>query len=142
MQNAVTKEYKQDRVSHWAPVDKNMEAGSQRVKQKNRFVAVLETKVAGFAELDHDGHMDSFYCHHALQRRGLVSAVLNAVAKEPRSLNLPERYAVVSLTGIAFFTSRGSRIQKQIVNAVCNAPAEPFHVRKSLCDGFQPVPNT
>jgi len=35
--------------------DRDMEAGSQRVKQENRFVAVLDTKVVGFAELDHDG---------------------------------------------------------------------------------------
>lgn len=104
----------------------------ERLEQKNPFVAVIDSQIVGFAELEADGHIDCFYCRHRFQRQGIGSQLLTAVETEALLLGLAELFAEVSLTGIAFFRAKGFRIEEHRTNIVCGASAEQFLVRKTL----------
>jgi len=43
----------------------------ESVRQRNPFVVEHEGKIIGFAELEANGHIDGFYCHHQWQRKGV-----------------------------------------------------------------------
>ncbi|MHB1949598.1 MAG: GNAT family N-acetyltransferase [Gammaproteobacteria bacterium] len=42
-------------------------------------VAVMDDKIVGFAELEDNGHIDCFYCHHEYQGCGVGSALMREI---------------------------------------------------------------
>ncbi len=130
----VARYYTEQQIVRWAPDDKDMGNWSVRLQKKNPLVAIKDSTIVGFAELEADGHIDCFYCHHEWQRQGIGSQLLAAVEFEALKLRLSELFAEVGLTGIEFFKARGFHIEHHHTNKVCEAAAEQFLVRKKLTD--------
>ncbi|MHC5079930.1 MAG: GNAT family N-acetyltransferase [Planctomycetota bacterium] len=86
--NVVAREYTEEQVKRWAPDDDDMERWKRKLARTNPFVAVIEGKIVGFAELEKDGHIDCFYCHHEVQRMGIGRALWHAVEAEAERLGL------------------------------------------------------
>jgi len=130
--NIVAQRYTQAQVRRWAPDDKDMGEWCDRLRQKTPFVAVINSQIVGFAELESNGHIDCFYCHHEHQRQGIGSQLLAAVETEALELGLSVLFAEVSLTGIEFFKAKGFEIEEHRTNTVCDGTAEQFLVKKTI----------
>ena len=65
--------YTKEQVERWAPHKKNMDKWKEQIKKKNPFVAVENSEIVGFAELETNGHIDYFYVHHKWQAKGVGS---------------------------------------------------------------------
>jgi GNAT superfamily N-acetyltransferase len=130
--NVVAKEYTPDQVQRWAPDSPDWESWAGACARTNPFVAVINGRLVGFAELESDGHINNFYCHHEFQRQGIGTALFRALEQEAIRLGLPALFAEVSTTGIKFFIAQGFDIEEERCNIVCNAPARQFIVRKRL----------
>jgi len=65
------RDYSQTQVNAWAPESFTLEDCIKRLRVKNPFVAVLGDEILGYGELEADGHIDCFYCHHEWQGKGV-----------------------------------------------------------------------
>lgn len=65
--------YTQEQCDAWADREPDFEYWRNRCELKRPFVVIYGESVAGFLELDPDGHIDCAYIHPHFQRRGLMS---------------------------------------------------------------------
>jgi len=129
--NVIAREYTLEQVERWAPDDRDMEAWRVKLTKTNPFVAKVGDRIAGFAELEPDGHIDCFYCHHQFQRQGVGAALMAEVFAEARRLGLTRLYAEVSTTAHAFFLANGFVVDEETNDVVCGQPAKQFHMSNS-----------
>lgn len=126
----VARDYTKAQILRWAPDDKDMEEWSERLKKMNPFVAILNSQIVGFAEIENDGHIDHFYCHKDFQGQGVGSSLLERLEAEARELGVTTMYAEVSVTAYSFFRARGFEVTEERENIVCEAPAKQYLMRK------------
>jgi len=111
------KDYTQQQLDAWANPPVNHERSKQRCEAKQPFVNEREGRVAGFMELDPDGHIDCVYVDPAYSRMGVMSEIMEEVKKTARQMNLPKLFAEVSKTARPFFEYHGFVwIRDNIVN--------------------------
>ena len=127
-----SRDYTPAQIARWAPDDHDCAAWNEKLARSNPFVAVENGRLVGFAELETDGHIDNFYCHHEWQRRGVGAALLGRIEAEAASQGIAALYAEVSVTAEPFFTAMGFGIERERVRVICGAPAKQFIMRKSL----------
>ena len=65
------RDYTTAQVDAWAPADTDIEIWMQSLSSKFTFVAEEGDTIAGFGELEINGHIDRFYCHKDFQRQGI-----------------------------------------------------------------------
>jgi N-acetylglutamate synthase-like GNAT family acetyltransferase len=101
------RDYTDEQITAWAPVVPDETQWSKRYETRIAFVAVDNSVITGFAELEPVGHIDCFYCHHAYQRRGIGTLLLNRLEQEARTLGLKRLFTEASITAKPFFESKG-----------------------------------
>jgi putative acetyltransferase len=102
--------YTPEQKNAWAPLPADVKFWQQRLAAKRPFVAVVDSKVAGFLELEADGHIDCAYVHPAYQGQGIGTALLKhaiAIADERR---LGHLYTEASKAARDFFSKHGFSI--------------------------------
>lgn len=99
--------YTDEQLVAWAPGVPDETQWSKRYETRITFVAEKNSVITGFAELEPTGHIDCFYCHHAYQRRGIGTLLLNRLEQEARSLGLEQLFTEASITAKPFFESMG-----------------------------------
>lgn len=101
------RDYSPEQIAAWASDEIDEAAWEGRFA--GRFVAVAEWdgQLAGFAELEPDGHLDRFYVSADHQRRGVGRALLDAVEEEARRLGIGRLVVEASITARPFFEAGG-----------------------------------
>lgn len=116
------RDYSPEQINAWAPLqDRDDTKWANRLEEKRPLVAESRGQIAGFAELESNGHIDCFYCHHNYQRRGVGSALMNEILATAQTRELSKLYAEVSATARPFFESFGFkavRDDKAIIRGV------------------------
>lgn len=109
-----TRDYTAEQVNAWAPSVPDADAwAARKFPTRTTIVADDNGTIAGFGELQPDGHVDCFYCHHQYQRRGVGTAIMAKIDEHARTLGLPRLFAEVSITARPFFDARGFSVIKQ-----------------------------
>lgn len=75
-------DYSREQVEAWAPEVPDPEAWHARLTGRRTLVAEEGGEVVGFAELEDDGHLDTFYCRRDSVGRGVGSRLYRAVEQE------------------------------------------------------------
>ena len=101
------KDYTASQLEAWCGTKTDEEAWRRRCELKQPFVKELNGRVAGFIELDPDGHIDCTYVDPDFARRGVMSEIMEAVKDEARALGLTRLFAEVSITARPFFEKHG-----------------------------------
>lgn len=99
--------YTEEQCLAWSDRAPNMPHWEKRCERKQPFVAVVGDRVAGFLELEPDGHIDCAYVHPDFQRRGMMTALVQhalAVAKTRRNERV---YVEASLCAKPLFEKLG-----------------------------------
>ena len=128
--NIVAREYTDKQVERWAPDDYDMKSWKAKLAKSNPFVAVINDRVVGFAELEDNGHIDYFYCHHEFQRQGIGSALLQKILTEAEHLGINRLFAEVSTTAQKFFLANGFNVDEESNNVVCGQPARQYKMSR------------
>lgn len=110
-------DYTKAQLNAWAPSScLELTRWHQRWQEKPPYVALIEHSIAGFAELEPDGHIDCFYVHHLHQGKNVGSALMLHVEKSARALGLQKLFAEVSITAVPFFKAKSfHEVKSQLV---------------------------
>jgi putative acetyltransferase len=104
------RDYRKAQLDVWAPYDMDRAAIATRNLTRPLWVAECGGRIAGFADLEETGHLDRMYVHPDFQRLGVASALLETIETSAKAKGIDRLYSKVSLTGHAFFKSRGFSI--------------------------------
>ncbi|EDM68501.1 Thioredoxin related protein [Moritella sp. PE36] len=105
--------YTPEQKEAWAPTPPDYATWSKRLKVKRPLVAIIDGQVAGFIELDADGHIDCTYTHPSFQGMGVASALYEHLLAEARIRDIQRLYVEASLIAKPFFEHRGFTTVKQ-----------------------------
>ena len=80
--NVNIQDYDKDQIAAWAPDDFDAGSAIQKLREMDPFVGVLEGRIIGYADIQSDGYIDHFYCHHEFQGQGVGRALFAALEQE------------------------------------------------------------
>ena len=127
-----SRDYTRSQILAWAPDDIDEGRFGQKCESRLTWVAEVEAKIAGFSDLESDGHIDMLFVHPDFQRRGVARALLGHVENTARTMDLRRLYADASLTARPTFEAMGFRV---IVPQTVTKRGEPmmnFRMEKRL----------
>ena len=105
--------YTPEQKEAWAPTPPDYERWSKRLNEKKPFIAIVNERVAGFMELDADGHIDCTYTHPDFQGNGVASALYERLLMEAKHKNINRLYVEASLIAKPFFERHGFSVVKK-----------------------------
>ncbi|MEG4283822.1 GNAT family N-acetyltransferase [Microcoleus sp. A006_D1] len=110
------RDYTTAQVDAWAPADTDIQKWMQSLSSKFTFVAEEGDIIAGFGELEANGHIDRFYCHKNFQRQGIGTLLLTQIQSQAQDLGINKLFTEASITARPFFETHGfMMIRKQEV---------------------------
>ena len=104
------KDYTEDQVKAWAPDEADRERWASRRASRPTWVAEIDGALAGFTDLEPDGHVDMMFVHPDHQGRGVAGALLRQVEAEAARLGLDRLFTEASITARPFFERKGFRV--------------------------------
>lgn len=108
------RDYNPQQIEAWAPEIAPDAFWLSRFANYQVVVAEQDAGIAGFAEFDNlGGRIDCFYVHHAQQRVGIGTALLNYIEHQARRRNLHRLFADVSITARPFFEKNGFAVMAE-----------------------------
>lgn len=105
--------YSLAQVNAWAPARIDMAIWQKRADNMAPFVALIDDKIVGFADLQSDGYIDHFFCHTEYQGVGVGSALMLKILDQAKQMELPRLYSAVSLTAKSFYQHFGFKVIQQ-----------------------------
>ena len=99
--------YSLEQQEAWAPSPPDYRLWAQRLERKRPWLALIDERVAGFIELDPDGHIDCLYVHPEFQRRGVAGALYAHLEFAALQRGLTLLYVEASQIAQPFFEKRG-----------------------------------
>ena len=97
------RDYSSSQVKAWAPDNLQFRDWAAVCSSRFTFVADDEGAIAGFAELEPNGHIDCFYCHKNYQRCGVGRQLYEAIKAKAIELSLNRLFVEASITAKPFF---------------------------------------
>lgn len=108
------KDYTQEQVDAWAPNSINREDWNKILSEHHTFVALKDSIIIGFGDIDNTGYLDRLYVHHDYQRQGVATQLC---AKLESMIDYDTKIIThASITAKPFFEKRGySVVTEQFV---------------------------
>jgi putative acetyltransferase len=107
------RDYTKAQVDAWALADIDLESWTKSLSSKFTFVAEEGSQIAGFGELEANGHIDRFYCHKDFQGKGFGTQILEQIELQAQKLEIKKLFTEASITAKPFFESKGFIVVKQ-----------------------------
>ncbi|KAM3094072.1 GNAT family N-acetyltransferase [Phormidesmis sp. 146-35] len=126
------RDYSISQVEAWAPDDLYFRNWAEVCSSRFTFVAEIERTIAGFAELEFNGHIDCFYCHKDYQRCGVGRQLYEAIEQKAVELNLDRLHTEASITAKPFFERMGFSVIKEQQVACRGETFTNYQMEKSL----------
>ncbi|MDE2578784.1 MAG: GNAT family N-acetyltransferase [Hyphomicrobiales bacterium] len=105
-------DYSDSQRAAWSAAADDLAAFAQRLAGALTLVAMQDHKIAGFASL-HDGKIDMLYVDPEHARRGVASALVDALEKLGRARGAKTIETDASDTARDFFAARGYQAQQR-----------------------------
>jgi putative acetyltransferase len=109
------RDYSGDQVRAWAPDDIHFRNWAEVCANRFTYVADDGGVIAGFGELEANGHIDCFYCHKNYQGRGVGKQIYQAIEAKALELWLSRLFTEASITAKPFFQRLGFAVVKEQV---------------------------
>ena len=111
--NVNIQDYTEAQIEAWAPDDFDINVAIKKFREIDPFVVIQDGKIIGYADIQPDGLIDHFFCHHEFQGQGVGSTLFAAIEKEARDNGILEIYSNVSITARPFFEAMGFSVKKE-----------------------------
>ncbi len=126
------KDYTEDQVKAWAPDEADRERWASRRASRPTWVAEIDGALAGFTDLEPDGHVDMMFVHPDHQGRGVAGALLRQVEAEAARLRLDRLFTEASITARPFFERKGFRVITPQTVSVRGQDMTNYRMEKTL----------
>lgn len=112
------RDYTQAQIEAWAEDKSDLTDWIEKMKSNQPFVATLnneivDNKIAGYADLQPNGLIDHFFCHHQYQGCGVGKALMAHIHQQAKQRNLTRLHADVSITAKPFFEHAGFVVKEK-----------------------------
>jgi putative acetyltransferase len=107
VRSLASRDYDAAQIEAWMGRTSDAAAFQARREAKPTFIAEIGGVIAGFSDLEPDGHIDMLFVEPAFARRGVGRALLKHIEAEARAAALPRLYAEASITAKPAFVSEG-----------------------------------
>lgn len=104
------RDYSSNQVKAWAPDNIQFRNWADVCSEQFTYVADDQGVIAGFGELELNGHINCFYCHKNYQRMGIGSKIYYAIETKAHELGITRLYTEASITAKPFFLHMGFKI--------------------------------
>ena len=98
------KDYTREQLNAWATGEINLEAWNKSFQAHLTVVAEMDGKIVGFGDMDKTGYLDRLYVHKDYQRRGVATAICDALEQNTKAAEFTTH---ASITARPFFEKRG-----------------------------------
>jgi putative acetyltransferase len=112
VRNVNTKDYNQAQVEAWAPDEYDADYWCGRIAKINPFVALIDDEIVGYADVQPNGYIDHFFCHHQHQGKGIGKALINHLITTAKAQGIEKLWADASETAKPFFVHFGFTVVK------------------------------
>jgi putative acetyltransferase len=104
-----SRDYTASQIGAWAPDEIDEAQFAQNRTTNPTWVAEVGGRIAGFSDLEPDGHVDMLYVHPDFARQGVAKALLEHVEDAARAAPLHRLYTEASITARPVFEAMGFR---------------------------------
>ena len=104
------KDYTQEQLDAWATGKVNLEAWNESFQAHHTVVAEMDGKIVGFGDIDETGYLDRLYVHKDYQRRGVATAICDALEQRTEAAEFTTH---ASITARPFFEKRGYTVARE-----------------------------
>ena len=126
------RDYTPDQVAAWAPEEADRARWAERRGNRPTWIAEIDGVIAGFTDLESDGHIDMMFVHPDYQGRGIAAALLGKVESEAARLGLKRLFSEASITARPFFERKGFRVIAPQTVTVCGCDLTNYRMEKYL----------
>lgn len=99
--------YTLEQQEAWAPTPPDYSRWAERLSLKRPFIALVDNRIAGFIELDVDGHIDCTYTHPYFKGQRVAAALYKHLEAEAKKRKLNRLYVEASTIARPFFERHG-----------------------------------
>ncbi|CAK1730099.1 putative acetyltransferase [Vibrio crassostreae] len=110
VRNINVRDYSQEQAEAWAPSDFDSELWDKCLRRIQPFVAELDGRVVGYTDLQPNGLIDHFFCHHEYQGKGVGRALMEHVFSVGRVRGVSRYFSEVSITARPFYEHLGFKV--------------------------------
>ena len=103
-------DYTPSQLRACAPDSIDVEKFGERCLSKSTWLAEIDDRIAGFSDLEPDGHIDMLYVHPDFARRGVARVLLQWIEEAARASDLRRLYTEASTTARVVFEKAGFRL--------------------------------
>ena len=108
-----SKDYTEEQLTAWATGKVDLEQWNRSLQEHFSLIAVDDGRIVGFGDMDSTGYLDRLYVHKDYQRKGIATALCDALEKM-----VPNKIIThASITAKPFFENRGYKVitEQQVV---------------------------
>jgi putative acetyltransferase len=124
--------YSEDQKQAWAPVPIDYIKWEVRLENKKPFLLLIKNELAGFIELESDGHIDCAYVSPKFQREGVATNLLNYVKSVAKNLGLDQLYVEASIVAKPFFSKNGFLVENKNQVSINNMVLVNYSMRMEM----------
>jgi len=104
------RDYTHAQVQAWAPDLIDESSFARRCLTKSTWIAEYEHRIAGFSDIESDGHIDMLYVHPDFHRRGVARALLAHIHEIAQTRGMERLYTEASITARPAFEAVGFQV--------------------------------
>jgi len=124
------RDYSQEQVEAWAPDSFDKHIWEKRLNGLSPFVAEIDGVIVGYTDLQINGLIDHFFCHHKYQGKGVGRALMTHVLSIGKERNIKRYYSEVSITARPFYEHFGFSVAKDQVMEIRGQKLRNFVMEK------------
>ena len=106
-------DYSQAQVEAWAPDAIDMDFVARKYREIDPFIAIIDGLMVGYADIQPDGYIDHFFCHHQFQGKGVGRFLFARLLAQALENDLSTLHSNVSITARLFFEAMGFEVEKE-----------------------------
>jgi putative acetyltransferase len=126
------KEYSPAQLEAWAPREYDEDRWAARMRGIRPFVAEVDGRVVGYADVQVTGYIDHFFVAGSCGRRGVGTALMQHIHAAARPRRIAELWANVSLTAESFFARHGFVVEARQSVSTGGVTMANARMRKTL----------
>lgn len=111
--HAARTDYTVEQLAAWAPAEYDEQAWTARMRGIRPFIAEVNGRIVGYADLQPDGYIDHFFVAGTAQGTGAGGALMRHIHALAEARGMTELYAHVSVTAEPFFEHFGFEVQER-----------------------------